>query len=86
MADYSIEIKRSAAREIDAISNTKQRRQVVSRIARLANDPRPQGSQKLSGKEAYRIRQGSYRVIYTIEVDRLVVVVVKVGPRRDVYR
>ena len=86
MASYRIELRRSAAREIEAISNKKQRQQIVSRIARLAEDPRPSGCQKLSGLDAYRIRQGEYRIIYTIEDDRLVVNVVKVGHRRDVYR
>lgn len=86
MASYRIELKRSAAREIEEISNKKQRQQIVSRIAKLAEDPRPPGCQKLSGQEAYRIRQGAYRIIYTIEDDRLVVSVVKVGYRRDVYK
>lgn len=86
MASYRIELKRSAAREIEEISNKKQRQQIVSRIAKLAEDPRPPGCQKLSGQEAYRIRQGAYRIIYTIEDDRLVVSVVKVGHRRDVYK
>lgn len=86
MASYRIELKRSAAQEIEAVSNKKQRQQIVSRIAQLADDPRPPGCQKLSGQEAYRIRQGEYRIIYTIEDDRLIVSIVKVGHRRDVYR
>jgi mRNA interferase RelE/StbE len=52
----------------------------------LAENPRPQGSQKLSGRDRYRIRQGVYRIVYSIEDDRLVVVVIKVGHRKDVYR
>ena len=51
----------------------------------LADDPRPVGSQKLSGQERYRLRQGDYRILYSIEDDRLTVVVVKVGHRREVY-
>ena len=86
MAKYRIELKRSAAREIEAISSKKQRQQIVSRVGSLAHDPRPPGCQKLSGQEAYRVRQGQYRIIYTIEDDRLIVNVVKVGHRRDVYR
>ena len=61
----------------------------VARILRktraLADEPRPVGSQKLSGQERYRLRQGDYRIIYTIEDDRLVVIVVRVGHRREVY-
>ena len=86
MAGYKIELKRSAAKEIDGISQKKRRQQIVARIAKLADDPRPPGCQKLSGQEAYRIRQGEYRVVYTIEDERLVVTVVKVGHRRDVYK
>lgn len=86
MASYRIELKRSAAQEIESIAQKKQRQQIVARIAKLADDPRPAGCQKLSGQESYRIRQGEYRIIYTIEDDRLIVTVVKVGHRRDVYR
>jgi len=50
------------------------------------NDPRPPGSEKLSGQERYRIRQGLYRIIYEINDDVLMVVVVKVGHRKEVYR
>lgn len=79
MAAYSIQLKRSAAKEIDAISDKKDRRRVVNRIGKLADDPRPRGCQKLSGQNTYRVRQGVYRIIYTIDDDRLVVTVVKVG-------
>jgi mRNA interferase RelE/StbE len=82
---YVIEIKQSAAREIEALP-LRDRRQVVERIERLANDPRPRGCEKLAGGERYRVRQGDYRVVYTIEDALLVVWVVKVGHRRDVYR
>ncbi len=83
---YRVEIKRSAAKEIRAISRKKDRQRVVARIAALADDPRPPGCTKLAGREAYRVRQGSYRIVYTISDDVLVVEVVKVGNRRDVYR
>ena len=83
---YRIEIKKSAAKEIRAIARKKDRRRVVERIASLAENPRPTGCTKLSGREAYRVRQGEYRVVYTVEDDALVVEVVKVGHRRDVYR
>jgi mRNA interferase RelE/StbE len=52
----------------------------------LADDPRPNGSEKLSGQERFRVRQGTYRIIYEIRDQELVVMVVKVGHRRDVYR
>jgi mRNA interferase RelE/StbE len=83
---YRIELKRSAAKEIRAIGRKEDRARVVARIAALAEDPRPPGSTKLSGKEAYRVRQGDYRIVYTVEDESLVVEVVRVGHRRDVYR
>jgi mRNA interferase RelE/StbE len=52
----------------------------------LRDDPRPPGSEKLSGQERYRVRQGSYRILYEIEDQQVVVTVVKVGHRREVYR
>lgn len=83
---YRIDVKRSAAKEIRAIGQTHDRRRVVARIAALADDPRPAGCTRLSGREAYRVRQGRYRIVYTVADDVLVVEVVKVGHRRDVYR
>jgi mRNA interferase RelE/StbE len=86
VAAYRIFIKPSAAKELEAIGNRKDRRRIVARIQSLADDPRPPGCQKLSGAEKYRIRQGSYRIVYAIKDDRLVVLVVKVGHRKKVYR
>ena len=86
MAAYRIEIKRSAAKEIRAIRRKADRQRIVARIAALAEEPRPPGCTKLSGREAYRMRQGEYRIVYTITDALLVVEVVKVGHRRGVYR
>ena len=85
MAGYSLVIRRSAAKELEALP-LKDRRRVVKRIQRLANEPRPPGCEKLSGEEKYRLRQGDYRILYEIVDRELVVTVVKVGNRRDVYR
>ena len=86
MAGYSREIKRSAAREIDTLPTKEDRRLIVARITRLGREPRPSGSEKLSGETRYRVRQGPYRVVYEIDDDARVVRIVKVGHRRDVYR
>ena len=86
MARFEILIKRSAAKEIEAISRKKDRQRIVRKIRQLAEDPRPPGSQKVSGRDRYRIRQGPYRIVYSIEDDRLIVYVVKVGHRSEVYR
>ena len=87
MASYSVRIKASAAKEIEVIEPLKARRQVVQRIRRLSEDPRPPGCEKLGGqRNRHRVRQGAYRIVYTVADDVLIVLVVKVGHRRDVYR
>ncbi len=85
MASYSLEIKRSAARELAALPG-KDRARIITRIQALAHEPRPAGSEKLSGQERYRLRQGDYRILYEIRDDILIVMVVKIAHRRDVYR
>lgn len=86
MARYNLRIKTSAIREIRAIPLKKVRQRIVQRIRSLADDPRPAGCEKLSGKERYRVRQGYYRIVYSIEDRELVIYVVKVGHRSSVYR
>ena len=86
MASYKLRIKKSAAKELEAISRKGDRQRVAKRIEALAEDPRPPGCKKLSGSERYRVRQGSYRIVYAIEDDELVVYVVKIGDRKSVYR
>jgi len=85
MASYKIIIKKSVAKDLKSIPK-KDVQRILSTIQKLAGDPRPPQAKKLSGQERYRIRQGSYRILYTIEDDQLVICVVKVGNRRDVYR
>ncbi len=86
MARFEVLIKPSAAKELESLSLKKDRQRIVDRILRLAEDPRPPGCQKLSGRDLYRIRQGIYRIVYMIEGEKLVVTAVKVGHRKDVYR
>ena len=86
MARYRLLIKPSAVKEIEAIPLKRDRQRVVERISKLAEDPRPSGSEKISGQEKYRVRQGRYRILYAIEDQDLLVHVVKVGSRKDVYR
>ena len=85
MASYSLLIKRSAARELEALP-LKDRRRIARRIQALATTPRPVGVEKLTGEEKYRLRQGDFRILYTIDDAERAVVVVKVGQRGDVYR
>ena len=85
MASYRILLKRSAAKELEGLPE-KDRRRVVRRIQSLADDPRPTGCEKLSGQEKFRLRQGDYRILYSIDDAGSEVTVVKIGHRRDVYR
>ena len=87
MARFSVRLKASAAKEIESIEPKKVRRQIVRRIERLSDDPRPPGCEKLAGpSDRYRIRQGHYRIVYSIADEILTVIVVKVGHRSSVYK
>jgi mRNA interferase RelE/StbE len=85
MASYSIQIRRSAEKEIEQLPN-KDRGKIIRRIEGLRDDPRPAGTKKLSGEEKYRLRQGNYRVLYEVHDDIVTIVVVKVADRKDAYR
>jgi mRNA interferase RelE/StbE len=85
VASYSLLIKPSALKELEAIP-LKDRRRIVTRIEGLAADPRPHGCEKLSGLEQYRVRRGNHRVIYSVDDEAGTVGIVKIGHRRDVYR
>jgi len=85
MAVYSIFFKDSVRKDLDSIPNNSLQR-IMEKISTLAENPRPVGCEKLSGQEKYRIRQGDYRIIYSIQDTQLTVWVVKVGHRREVYR
>ena len=86
MGSYSLEVKRSAVRELEDLPTRKDRRLVVDRISELAGKPRPPGSEKLVGGDRYRVRQGSYRIVYEIDDAARVVRIVRVAHRREVYR
>jgi len=83
---FRVSIKRSALKEIEAIPQKKERQRIIRGIGQLADKLRPPEPRKLSGHDRYRIRQGAYRIVYSIDDVKIVVVVVKVGHRKDVYR
>jgi mRNA interferase RelE/StbE len=85
MARYSIRIKSSVRKDLRHIPN-KDVQRILQRIESLADDPRPTRAEMLAGDGKYRIRQGNYRILYTVEDDVLTIQVVKVGHRKDVYR
>lgn len=82
---YSLEILRPAQKQLGKINRQDQDR-IISAIEELAGVPRPAGCKKLSGRPAWRIRIGSYRVIYEIQDEKLIVLVVEIGHRKDIYR
>jgi mRNA interferase RelE/StbE len=85
MAQYKVIVRTSVSKDLKGIPK-KDVRRVLAAIESLAENPRPPGAKKLSGQERYRLRQGDYRILYSIEADKLIVCVVKVGNRSDVYR
>lgn len=84
MSAYRIELRPSAVRALRKL-DPQVRRRIQGAIALLAHDPRPPGARALQGRPGLRIRVGDYRIIYTVEDDVLLVVVVRLGHRRDVY-
>ena len=87
MGGYRLVIKTSAVKELEKVEPKTLRRRAVAAIQALASDPRPPGCEKLAGAAAaYRVRQGDYRAVYTIDDRARVVLVAKVGHRREVYR
>ena len=85
MANYDLRIKPSAAKELEALQ-TKDRRRIVSKIQNLADEPRPQGCEKLTGQDRFRLRQGKLRILFEVDDGQQIVTVVKIAHRRDVYR
>ena len=83
---YSVLLAPPAERQLRSLAPAIQKR-LVKRMKALQNDPRPPGVKKLAGEDAlYRVREGDYRIIYTIQEEELIVLVVKIGDRKEVYR
>ena len=85
MVSYKIFIKPSAVKELETLPR-KNIQRITSKIQSLKDNPRPHGCEKLSAQQQYRIRQGNYRIIYSIDDAESSVHVVKIGHRRDVYK
>ena len=83
---YAVEVSPAAGRQIRKLERNTQKR-ILVRIDKLEEDPRPRDASKLqSPEEFYRVRVGDYRIVYSVEDDRLLVLIVKVGDRKEVYR
>ena len=85
MAAYKVYFKASVEKDLTTIPK-KDLKKILRRIEELADNPRASGCEKLTGQERYRLRQGRYRIIYSIQHDELTVWVVKGGHRKDIYR
>lgn len=86
MANYKIEISKTAERQFTKLGEKDQLR-IARVINQLAVDPHPQGCRKLTGyKDVFRIRVGNYRIIYSVEKKRLIIIILKIGHRKDIYR
>ena len=85
MARFELRFKPSVAKDLRGIPKTEVRR-LLKRMEALRDDPRPAGCEKLTGRELYRVRQGVYRIVYSIDDVAVVIEVIKVGHRREVYR
>jgi len=85
VASYRLLINESAAKELEGLGLA-DRRRIVDRIRSLSENPRPAGSEKLSGQEKFRVRQGDFRILYEVSDPGLTVTIVRIGHRREVYR
>ncbi len=85
MDEFKIFFKKSVEKDLKGIPENYLAK-ILKKIERLKENPRPEGSEKLTGKELYRIRQGIYRIVYSIQDTELTIWVVKVGHRKEIYR
>ncbi|MDD2389601.1 MAG: type II toxin-antitoxin system RelE/ParE family toxin [Desulfobacterales bacterium] len=85
MDEYKILFKKSVWKDFQSIAD-KDLKRILKQIQSLSINPRLPGCEKLSGQECYRLRQGRYRIIYSIQDDALTIWVIKIGHRGDVYR
>jgi mRNA interferase RelE/StbE len=85
MAEYRVYFRVSVKKDLIAIPKSDLKK-ILQRIKTLSENPRPSGCEKLTGQERYRIRQGRYRIVYSIQDRELTVWIVKVGHRKDIYR
>jgi mRNA interferase RelE/StbE len=85
MAEYRVYFRVSVEKDLIAIPKSDLKK-ILQRIKKLSENPRPSGCEKLTGQERYRVRQGRYRIVYSIQDRELTVWIVKVGHRKDIYR
>jgi len=87
VASYSLFIKPSAGKELEAVGSKPDRLRIIGQVRGLSDDPRPHGSEKLAGyDDRYRIRRGNYRVVYAVDDNARRVTIYKIGHLKDIYR
>lgn len=84
MANYKLIFKQSIKKDLRALPN-KDVQKILSCINLLATNPFPASAKKLKGEEKYRLRQGNYRILYEVQKNLLIITVVKIGHRKDIY-
>jgi mRNA interferase RelE/StbE len=85
MVKYKLEFKKSAAKELKALPN-KEIKRILQSIDKLIENPRPINSKKLSASDKYRLRVGDYRILYEIQDQILIVYIIKIAHRKEVYK
>ena len=85
MANYSVQLTKKAEKQLDKLPDQITNR-LLQTLSQLAKNPRPNGCKKLKGRNGYRIRTGEYRIIYEIFDKLLVVDVITIGHRKDIYK
>ena len=85
MESYKLYFRKSAVKELEKLPKTALRK-IIKKIELLSDEPRPAGCEKLSGQELYRVRQGDYRIVYSIQDNELTIWVIKVGHRKNIYK
>ncbi len=85
MVKYKIEFKKSASKELNSLPN-KEIKKILNSIDQLSKGPRSANSKKLSASEYYRIRVGDYRILYEVKDQILIIYIIKIAHRKDVYR
>ena len=85
MANYKVFLRKSARKELEKLPKTSLKL-IIKRIEQLSEEPRPAGCEKLSGKGYYRTRQGKYRIVYSIQDQELIILIIKIGHRKDIYQ
>jgi mRNA interferase RelE/StbE len=84
MPKYIIELTKKAKKKLDKLPDLIAY-QIIETISQLENNPRPVGSKKLKGRDGYRIRSGNYLIIYEIFDHKLIIEIIDLGHRRDIY-